>query len=99
MEVPHVTRVSDPKRTLYKALDLSKAGLSSLLNGAMIKAGKKAWAEGFRQGRTIGSAAQLHGLALIEDGELIEVQRAEHAGEEIDHKAVSSCSGGVCQLS
>ena len=98
MEVPDARHVSDPKRRLYKALEIGKGGLMSLMNPAMIKAGKAAWEEGFRQGRTVGSAAQLHGLALVEDGVVIEVQRPEHAGVELNHESVSSCSNGVCQL-
>ena len=98
MEVAHVQRVSDPKRLLYKALGLSRVGLSSMLNPAMIKAGKVAWAEGFRQGRTIGSAAQLHGVALVDNGRLIEVQRPDHAGEELDHQSISTCSTRACQI-
>ncbi|MGB0590647.1 MAG: hypothetical protein ACPGU1_13295 [Myxococcota bacterium] len=98
MEVPDARHVSDPKRRLYKALEIGKGGLMSLMNPAMIKAGKAAWEEGFRQGRTVGSAAQLHGLALVEDGVVIDVQRPEHAGVEVDHERVASCSSGACQV-
>lgn len=98
MEVPHARHVSDRKRRLYKALDLKTLGLSALFDARMIKAGKQAWAEGFRQGKTVGSAAQLHGMAIVEDGVLIEVHRADHAGEEVDHAAVSRCSSGMCQI-
>ncbi len=98
MEVPHARNVSDKKRRLYKALGLQTLGLSALFDTRMIKAGKVAWEEGFRQGRTIGSAAQLHGLALVTDGTLTEVRRAEHAGEELDHEVISTCVTEACQL-
>ena len=98
LEVPDARRVSDPKRTLYAALAIPRSGLSSLLNPAMLKAGKEAWAEGFRQGRTVGSVSQLHGLAIVEDGVVVSVERPEHAGEAVDHAAVASCASGACQL-
>ena len=98
MEVPDARHVSDPKRRLYKALEIGKGSAMSLFNPAMIKAGKEAWDEGFRQGRTVGSSAQLHGLALVEDGAIIDVQRPEHAGTELDHESVASCTNGACQL-
>ena len=98
MEVPHARNVSDPERRLYKALKLKRVGLSSLFDTRMFKAGKQAWSEGFRQGKTVGSAAQLQGLAIVSDGALVAVQRAEHAGEEVDHGAVASCSDGACAV-
>ena len=98
LDVADARHVSDPKRRLYKALKIGKGGLMSLANPAMLKAGKKAWDEGFRQGRTIGSAAQLHGLAIVEDGVVIEVQHPEHAGVEVDHDTVRSCTNGACQI-
>jgi hypothetical protein len=98
MQVPEARHVSDPKRRLYKALEIGKGSAMSLFNPALIMAGKQAWSEGFRQGRTVGSAAQLHGLALIEDGAVIDVQRPDHAGVELNHESVASCTNGACQV-
>ena len=98
MNLEEARHISDPARHLYKALGMGRAGLSTLLNPRMFRAGKSAWAAGHRQGRPIGSTVQLHGIAILEEGALVEIQRAASPEEALELDLVRSCEDGACSL-
>ena len=93
-----IARISDPRKTLYKALGIGRARASQVLGFRVLGEAVKAYSNGFRQGVTVGDSLQLSGTFLLYKGRIKSAHLAEYAGDEPDFDAVAACAGDVCEL-
>lgn len=87
----------DPSRAVYEALKC-KRGAGAAINFKMLKAAKRAYAEGYRQGKTQGDGLQLGGVFVFRKDEgivwsYLEEYAGDHPPLEDIVKAVEECTG------
>lgn len=87
--VGDLARVADPQRELYEALDLKRAHLSSLLGPKTMLGAFRALAKGHRQGQAQGDTAQLPGVFLVVDGEVVKAHRSTDPSQVPDYLALA----------
>jgi len=78
---------TDPSRDAYRACGFVR-GIGSTFNGRALRAGLRAFSNGYRQGRTKGDPWQQGGALLVAPpNQVIAYQRSAHAG---DHAKLST---------
>lgn len=88
-------RVSDPRRTLYRAFGLARGGLMRLF-------GPKVWVRGFQAallgrhgiGRLVGDGFQMPGVFLIFHGEVLSSYRHHTAADRPDYLSMARQTSG-----
>jgi hypothetical protein len=67
--------------------------LTQLASPGVLMAGARAIAKGNIQGQTIGDAAQMPGLILVQDNCIVWQHRFRHAGDHPDWSQVGKLAG------
>jgi hypothetical protein len=90
---PEARAVADPRRRFYNAFGIGKGSLTQLASPGVLMAGARAIAKGNIQGQTIGDAAQMPGLILVQDNCIVWQHRFRHAGDHPDWSQVGKLAG------
>jgi hypothetical protein len=90
---PEARAVADPRRRFYNAFGIGKGSLTQLASPGVLMAGARAIAKGNIQGQTIGDAAQMPGLILVQDNCIVWQHRFRHAGDHPDWGQVGKLAG------
>ena len=89
----------DPELTAYRTLDLRRS-LGSAMSLGALRAGVRAYRSGYRQGVTQGDPLQQGGvLVLARGGEVVFLQRSEHAGDHPAEAEILDASRRAAALS
>ncbi len=87
---PH-SMVCDPQRRLFEAFGLERGTLGQLAGPKVWARGAKAFAAGYRQGRTLGDPAQLPGAFILDgSGRVVWSHLAKHAGDTAEPSVLSA---------
>ena len=86
-------RVSDPGRSLYRAVGLERGDLLQLLGPRVLARGIGGLLRGYGVGRMVGDVRQLPGVFLVRDGRLIRAFRHETAADRPDYEDLARCAG------
>lgn len=78
-------RVSDPERTLYRALGLRRGGLRNLFGIRVLRRAISAASRGHWPGALQGDSFQMPGLFLIRNGEIVRTFKYETAADRPDY--------------
>jgi peroxiredoxin len=85
----HATRISDPRRTLYRAFGLPRATLGMFFNPKLVLRGFQAAVLGRNGfGRFTGDVFQLPGAFLLYYGELVRCYRHQNISDRPDYVAL-----------
>lgn len=90
---PEARAVADPRRRFYNAFGIGRGSLTQLASPGVLMAGARAIAKGNIQGQTIGDAAQMPGLILVQDNCIVWQHRFRHAGDHPDWSQVGKLAG------
>ena len=82
-------RVSDPERTLYRAVGLERGHLLQLFGPHVLARGIGGLLRGHGVGRTVGDGWQLPGVFLVRDGRLVRAFRHETAADLPDYEELA----------
>lgn len=89
---PEARAISDPRRRFYKAFGINRGSLTQLASPGLFVAGARAVSKGHIQGQTVGDAAQMPGLLLVQDGCIVWQHRFRHAGDHPDWEKIVKVS-------
>jgi AhpC/TSA antioxidant enzyme len=90
---PEARAVADPRRRFYNAFGIGRGSLTQLLaSPGVVAAGARAVAKGHIQGQTVGDAAQMPGLMLVQDNCILWQHRFRHAGDHPNWEKISKLS-------
>ena len=84
-----VSRIHDPRQTLYRAFDLRRASLGQVLGLKVWRRGLEALANGHGAGRLAGDGLQMPGVFLLSDKEIVREFRHETAADRPDYLALA----------
>lgn len=90
-----VSRVSDPERLLYRALELRRGGIRQLFGLKVWMRGFAAWRRGNRVGQMVGDGFQMPGVFLIERGNILRAYRHGTAADRPDYESIACPATGA----
>lgn len=85
---PEARAVADPRRRFYQAFGVGRGSLRQLASPGVLLAGARAVAKGHVQGQTIGDAATMPGLMLVQDNCIVWQHHFKHAGDHPDWEEI-----------
>jgi len=80
-----VSRIHDPKQTLYKAFDLKRASFAQVFGWKVWQRGLEAFANGHGAGMLAGDGLQMPGVFLLHRGQVLREFRHESAADRPDY--------------
>ncbi len=87
--IDRVDRVSDPRKDLYRALELSRGTLGQLFGPAVWWRGLVAIMRGHGLGPLVGDGFRMPGAFLVRDGRVITSYRHAHAADRPDYAGLA----------
>lgn len=75
--------LSDPKKKIYKALEINRGSLSRVLGPKEWVEGIRGLAKGYGIGALQGDGLQLSGMGLVDQGELVSVYQSDRASDSL----------------
>lgn len=94
--------ISDPRRVLFEAFGLRRAGLGQILNLHVLSRGAQAWKNGYRNGRPCSDPLQLGGSFVVDrKGEVTWGKPAADAADNAPPEAIAEAlqAAGARELS
>ena len=91
--VDDLTRVADPDRTLYRALEIPRGNPWQIFGPWVLVRVIATWFRGRRVGRVIGDVFQMPGTVLVRDGEVRRRHRYRSQASRPDYAGIA-CSLG-----
>lgn len=85
-----VAHVSDPHAELFRAFQLGKSSLRSMLSPSLWKQSLHTFKQGYRQSKVDGDALQLPGAFVVSRGAIVSAHRASQVYEVPDLRAMAS---------
>lgn len=87
-----VARVSDPQRTLYRALGLRRGTFTQLFGARMLKRGAAAgFAACHWPGKLVGDGFQMPGVFVVRNGVVLRAYRHRDAADRPDYQQLANC--------
>lgn len=87
--IPEVDRVADPRKRLYRGLDVPRGRFGQLFGPAVWKPGLDAVLRGHGIGPLVGDGFQMPGAFLVRDGRVVAAYRHAHAADRPDYAALA----------
>lgn len=84
-----VSRIHDPRQTLYQAFALKRATLAQVFGWKVWQRGLEAFANGHGLGLLAGDGFQMPGLFLLHRGQVLREFRHESAADRPDYAALA----------
>lgn len=85
---PEARAVADPRRKFYRAFGIGRGSLAQLASPGVLIAGARAVSKGHIQGQTVGDAATMPGLMLVQDNCILWQHHFKHAGDHPDWEKI-----------
>lgn len=85
---PQARVIADPRRRFYGLFGIGRGSLTQLASPGVLMAGARAMSKGHVQGQTVGDAATMPGLMLVQDNCIVWQHKFKHAGDHPDWEKV-----------
>lgn len=92
---PGARAVADRERRFYEAFDVTRGTLLQLFGPSIWSSGRRARAQGHRQGRAGSDPWMMPGIFWVEDGAIVWRHRFRHAGDQPDFPQIPELAAGA----